>query len=95
MTARDTYNASVKAAHATLTAAQTAAEQSRQTTIDASLSVIGARTGVGSSATLEAAIKSANAAKVAALTAAEQAKQAAIAVARDTLRNSGTDNAAF
>jgi hypothetical protein len=89
MTARDNHDASVKAASKSATATLTVNEATRQTTIDAKLSVVGYNLQTGNNANLLAAVKSANDAKVAADSAAEQAKQAAIMVARDTLRDTG------
>lgn len=89
MTSRDTYNSSIKTAVATNTSSVHSAEAAKQTTIDASLSVVGYTLQSGNYANLAASIKSAIAANQASLLAAEKAKQASIAAARDTLRGTG------
>jgi hypothetical protein len=89
MTARTTYEASVKTAESAKVATLIAAETTKQTTVDASLSVVGYTLQSGNYASLAAAVKSANAAKLNSVFAAEQARQAALAAARDTLRDSG------
>jgi hypothetical protein len=87
--ARDAYNSTCKAAESTKTASLAANETVKQTSIDASRSAVGYTLQFGNYANLKAATDAANKAKFAADFAAEQAKQAAIAVARDTLRDSG------
>lgn len=89
MTSRDTYNSSVKSAGSVKTSSVNSAETAAQTTIDASLSVVGYTLQNGNYANLAASIKASIAAKQASLLAAEQAKQASIAAARDTLRGTG------
>lgn len=85
MTARSTFEATVKTAAVTKTVSLTNNEMVRQTAIDAQRSVVGLVLQNGNSAFVTA-VKNANQAKWDADYAAEQAKQAAIAVARDTLR---------
>lgn len=89
MTARDTYNATLVSAGAAKHVALAVAETAKQTTVDASNSVVGYTLQFGNNVNLIAAVKSAAAAKAAAVLAAEQAKQASIAAARDTLRGTG------
>jgi hypothetical protein len=89
MTARDTYTASVKAAASVQAASLVANEGAKQTTIDASKSVVGYTLQTGNMANLQASVTAANKAKFAADFAAEQTKQAAIAAARETLRATG------
>jgi hypothetical protein len=89
MTARETYNSSVKSAALTQLATVIAAETTKQCLIDGSNSVVGYTTSAGNYGNLAAAIKSANAAKLATVYAAEVVKQAATMVARDSLRDSG------
>lgn len=87
MTARSTYESTVKTAAQTKTASVSAAETSAQETINASGCNVGYNLQTGNNVNLIAAIKSAVAAKLASVNAAEAAKQAAIAVAKDTLRS--------
>ncbi len=91
MTARDTYAASLATAEAAKIATLISAETTRQTTIDAQLSVVGYHPGVStsSSASLESAVAAANKARWAATFNSEHAKQVAINIARDTLRDGG------
>jgi hypothetical protein len=90
MTARDTYNASIKTASQTKLASVQAAEPVHQVALDAQLSVVGYYAGgVGSSSSLEAAIKTANASKLASIFAAEQKRQSDFDAARETLRGAG------
>jgi hypothetical protein len=89
MTARDTFTTSVKTAIATKAATVHIAEMTKQTTIDASKSVVGYTTQAGNYANLASAVKTANQAKLDAVYAAEVARQSAVDVARDTLRDSG------
>lgn len=95
MSARDTYNATIAAAALAHAAARAAAFTVHQTTIDASNSVVGYNLQSGNYANLLSSVKTANAAKLEAFAAAERAKQASHAAARDTLRATGSDNAAF
>lgn len=95
MTARDTYQSSVKSAEGSKVATVSTAETTKQETINASGVNVGYNLQTGNYANLAAAVKSANTAKIATLNTAEHAKQVAINVARDTLRNAGGDNAAF
>ena len=74
MTARTTYEASVKSAAQTQISTVIAAETTKQTTIDAALTVAGYTLQSGNYGNLAAAIKSANAAKLATVYAAEVAK---------------------
>lgn len=89
MTARDTYNASVKAAAPAQVATLTTNQTTAQATIEASRTAVGYNLQTGNYANFAAAVANANKAKFAADLAAEMTKQAAIAVARDTLRSTG------
>lgn len=89
MTARETYASSVKTAAQTKTATVSAAETAAQETINASGCNVGYNLQTGNYANLATATKNAIAAKLASVNAAEAAKQASIAVAKDTLRQSG------
>lgn len=93
MTARTSYEFSVKTAPAT-GAVTLADEVSRQTTIDAQLSVAGYTLQTGTYSTLKAAYDSAAKTALANGIAREQSKQAALALARDVLRDTG-DRGAF
>jgi hypothetical protein len=95
MTARDTYNASVKTAAATQIATLIAAEATKQTTIDASNSVAGYNLQTGNYANFNAAMIAANKARWKATFDAEHAKQVAIGAARDLLRSTTTDRDPF
>lgn len=95
MTARDTYQSSVKSAASAKTATLTANQATAQETINANGVNVGYNLQTGNYANLATAVKNANIAKWNADFAAEQTKQASIAAARDTLRNAGGDNAAF
>jgi hypothetical protein len=88
MTARSTYESTVKATGPTQTASLGANELTRQTSCDAQLSVVGLVLQNGNAAYVTA-VANANKAKYAADLAAEVAKQAAQMVARDTLRATG------
>lgn len=94
MTARSTYEATVKAASATQLATKVMNETTKQVAIDASKSVAGYTLQSGNFGSLQAATLAANAAKAAADYLAEQVKQSARDVARDTLRDSGDRGAA-
>ena len=94
MTARDTFNASVKTAAVVQVAAVTAAQTSFQETINASGCNVGYNLQTGNYANYLAAVKAANAAKIAAVHAAEAVKQTTIAAAKDTLRATGDVGAA-
>lgn len=89
MTARDTYASSVKSAETSKVASLTVNETTKQTTIDASKSVVGYTLQTGNYANLASAVATANAAKVTADRLAEHNKQVARDTARDILRNSG------
>lgn len=89
MSARSTYEATVKAASATQFSSKIMNETVKQTAIDSSKSVAGYSLQSGNFAALDAATKAANIAKAAADYAAESVKQAARDVARDTLRATG------
>jgi len=89
MSARDTFNASVKSAGQTQVATVITAETTKQEAINASGVNVGYNLQTGNYANFAAAVKNANAAKYASLLAAEHAKQVAINIARDTLRDSG------
>lgn len=89
MTARDTYNNSVKTAAATQAGTIAVAQTTFQTTIDASKSVVGYTLQNGNFANLQIATSNAITALQASRLSAEMAKQAAIQVARDTLRSTG------
>lgn len=97
MSARDTYIASVKAAHATAVVTVIMNETSKQESVNAS----GVNTSslaallVNGNASYVAAVKAAVKAKQAADLAAEHNKQVAIGAARDALRNAGGDSAPF
>lgn len=96
MSNRSTYEASVKAAGPTkLDSVQNVAQVTMQTTIDAVNSVIGYRSETGNNANLVSTTRAAAAARLEAYANAEKAKQASIALARDTLRTAGGDNAPF
>jgi hypothetical protein len=95
MTARTVYAASLAAAESTKLATDAAAELTRQVTVDASNTIVAYNNATGNYGNLASAIKSANAAKLASLYAAEVAKQQTLMQARDTLRSSGSDLAAF
>jgi hypothetical protein len=89
MTARTTFETTVKSASQTQIATVAAAEMTRQETINASGCNVGYTTSAGNYGNLKAAVASANLAKAATLNAAEIAKQQTIMVARDTLRATG------
>ena len=90
MTARDTYQTTVKSAGSSKIATLTANQAAQQETINASGANVGYHPGSSSSsASYEAAVKAANIAKWNADFAAEHAKQVAINAARDTLRATG------
>ena len=95
MTNRSTYEAAVVAAGPAKLAAVAAAITTHQTTIDAVNSVVGYNNINGNNALLTSTSKTAAAAKLEAYANAEKAKQAAVAIARDTLRTAGGDNAPF
>jgi hypothetical protein len=94
VTARDTYIASVKTAVATKVTTELTNEVVRQTTVDASASVVGYNLQTGNYANFATAVKNATAAKLASDIAAEKTKQASQMVAKDLLRDSG-DRAPF
>lgn len=89
MTARSSYEASVKSAGQTAITTLIAAETTKQETIAASGTNVGYTHQSGNNANLLAAVKAAAQARWLATYNAEQAKQAALAVARDTLRATG------
>lgn len=89
MTSRDTFNSSVATASSTKAGTVAAAQTTAQTTIDASKSVVGYNLQNGNMANLQTATNNAIKALQATRLSAEQTAQAAIAVARDTLRNTG------
>lgn len=89
MTARTTFETTVKSAAQTQISAVIAAEMPRQETVNQSGCNVAYSLQTGNYANFAAAVKAANATKFAALTAAEVAKQAALMVARDTLRATG------
>jgi hypothetical protein len=94
MTARDTLNSSISSAETTKAATLAAAELTKQETINAQGCNVGLKLQNGNSAYVTA-IANANAALFTSRQNAEIARQASLAVARDTLRNAGTDNGAF
>jgi hypothetical protein len=89
MTARSTFSMTVAQAAAAEAATKLQAEMTRQTAIDAVLTVVGYTTQSGNNANLVSTTKSAGAAQLVTLEAAEATKQSTIAVAKDTLKNSG------
>lgn len=86
---RDTYNSSVKSAGSAKPATLTTNQAVAQETINASGCNAGYNLQTGNYANFNTAMKNAIAAKRDADFAAEQTKQASIALARDTLRNTG------
>jgi hypothetical protein len=85
---QETFRTTIVTAQATKTAAIIAAEQKRQSTVDAALSVVGYRPGFPTgNATYIAAVAAANLQKRLDLDAAETARQGAVYGARDTLRS--------
>ena len=89
MTARETFNSSIKTATQARLATVSAAEATRQSAADASNSVVGYNLQTGNFSNLDSAVKAANLAKAASLFAAEVTKQAAQDAAREILRSSG------
>lgn len=89
MTARDTYQTTVKATGPTKTATITANQTTAQETINANGVNVGYTTQSGNYANFATGVKNANQAKRDADFKAEHDRQVAINVARDTLRDSG------
>jgi hypothetical protein len=89
MTARTTYETTVKAASVTQIAVTGSSEMTRQEAVNQVGCNVAYNTTSGNYATFAAGVAAANAAKAAAANAAEVAKQAAVMVARDTLRATG------
>jgi len=89
MTARTTYEATVKTAGQTKITTLIADELTKQETINQSGCNVGYNLVNGNYANLAAAVKNANAAKRDADFAAEVARQATLMVQRDLLRDSG------
>jgi hypothetical protein len=93
MTARTTFETTVKGTAATETASIAAANLSAQETINQSGCNIGYNNATGNYAAFAAAVKASNAARIAAINAAAAVTQATIAAARDTLRSTGDTGA--
>lgn len=93
--ARDTYTATLKAAAVVKTATLTANQTAFQETINQNGVNVGYNLQTGNYANFAAGVKSAIQAKRDADFLALQTKQAVEAAARDALRASGTDSAAF
>ena len=89
MTARDTYQSSIKSAAATKTATLTANELTKQETINASGVNVGYNLQSGNFANFDTATKSAVQAKRDADFGAEVARQKAADAAREALRATG------
>ena len=92
---RTTYNSTVSSAESAKASTIATAELTRQEAINAVSCNVGTNLAFGASNSQIAAVKAANLAKLASLNLAEQTKQASLAVARDTLRNAGTDAGGF
>jgi len=89
MTARTTYEASVKTAAAIKISTELTNEVLRQTTVDASASVVGYNLQTGNYANFAAAHATARKQAVVNGLAAEAARQIAISTAKDLLRDAG------
>lgn len=94
MSARDTFQASVKSACQAQVATLITAAATKQETINASGVNVGYTTQTGNYANLAAAVKNANQASWLATFNAEHAKQVAINNARDALRDTGDKGSA-